>query len=134
MTDDWKPAGRLTFGALLDRQAEAFGDKPFLWIDDRCITFADARRPAVAAADSWLALGLRPGDTVALFAGTCPEWVDAFFGAALAGLRTVPLNLAYRASSSATCSSRPRVRRCSPTRRSARSSRRPSPTRTMSAS
>ena len=56
MTDDWQPAGRLTFGGLLDQQAEAFGDKPFLWIDDRCITFADARRRAIGAANSLLAL------------------------------------------------------------------------------
>ena len=96
MNDDWRPAGRLTFGGLLDQQAEAFGDKPFLWIDDRCITFADARRRSIGAANSLLALGLGPGDTLALFAGTCPEWVDAFFGAAQIGVRTVPLNLAYR--------------------------------------
>jgi len=96
MIDDWQPAGRLTFGELLDRQAEAFGDKPFLWIDDRCITFADARRRAIGAGNSLLALGLEPGDTLALFAGTNPGWVDAFFGAAQIGVRTVPLNLAYR--------------------------------------
>ena len=96
MTDDWTPQGRLTFGGLLDRQAEAFGDKPFVWVDDRCVTFADARLRAMGAANSLLALGLGPGDTVALLAGTCAEWVDAFFGAALLGVRTVPLNLAYR--------------------------------------
>ncbi|MEW6471301.1 MAG: AMP-binding protein [Actinomycetota bacterium] len=93
---EWKPSGRLTFGGLLDQQAETFGDKPFLWVDDRCITFADARRRAIAAANSLLALGLEPGDTLALFAGTCAEWVDCWFGAAQIGVRTVPLNLAYK--------------------------------------
>ena len=94
--NEWVPAERLTFATLLDRQAEAFGDKPFLWLDDRCITFADARRRATAAANQLLALGLGPGDTLALFAGTCAEWVDAWLGAPQAGIRTVPLNLAYR--------------------------------------
>jgi carnitine-CoA ligase len=93
---EWAPTERLTFATLLDRQAEAFGHKAFLWLDDRCITFADARARAGAAANGLLRLGLRPGDTLALFAGTCAEWVDAWLGAPQAGIRTVPLNLAYR--------------------------------------
>ncbi|MDQ1516176.1 MAG: carnitine-CoA ligase, partial [Actinomycetota bacterium] len=93
---DRAPLERLTFAGLLDRQAETFGDKAFLWLDDRCLTFADARGRATAAANQLLALGLGAGDTLALFAGTCTEWVDAWLGAPQAGVRTVPLNLAYR--------------------------------------
>ncbi|HVW32634.1 MAG TPA: AMP-binding protein, partial [Acidimicrobiia bacterium] len=51
---------------------------------------------AAAAARNLAALGLGAGDTLALFAGTCVEWVDAWLGAPAAGVRTVPLNLAYR--------------------------------------
>lgn len=92
----WSPSRRLTFAGFLDEQTETFGDKPFLWLDDRCITFGDQRARSTAAANSLLALGLQPGDTLALLAGTCAEWVDVWLGAPSAGIRTVPLNLAYR--------------------------------------
>jgi crotonobetaine/carnitine-CoA ligase len=41
-------------------------------------------------------LGLRAGETLAIFANTSPSWIYAFLGAARMGALAVPLNTAYR--------------------------------------
>ncbi len=92
----WSPPRRFTFAEELSERASALGDKVFLAFDDDTLTFADAERGATAAANQLLALGLEPGDTIALFAGSGAEWVTTWLGAARAGIRTMPVNLAFR--------------------------------------
>ncbi len=55
--------------------------------------YADLREDSLANAQRFIALGLRPGDRLALIAETGAEFAAAFFGAVYAGAWPVPLPL-----------------------------------------
>jgi len=55
--------------------------------------YAQLRDDALAAARRFLALGIAPGDRIALVAETGPDFAAAFFGAVYAGAWPVPLPL-----------------------------------------
>ncbi|HVL79833.1 MAG TPA: fatty acyl-AMP ligase [Sphingomicrobium sp.] len=56
-------------------------------------SFADLREDSLANAQRFIALGLRPGDRLALVAETGAEFAAAFFGAVYSGAWPVPLPL-----------------------------------------
>ncbi len=59
----------------------------------RAYSFSELRDDALVAARRFIALGIKPGDRVALVAETGPEFAAAFFGAVYAGAWPVPLPL-----------------------------------------
>jgi crotonobetaine/carnitine-CoA ligase len=86
------PAGRYTVPAVLDRRAEEFGDRVMMSIAGTPVTFAQMRDRSCAAANVLAELGVKRGETVALFTGTCPEWVYFWLGAARIGAITAAVN------------------------------------------
>jgi carnitine-CoA ligase len=86
------PAGGLTVPAVLDQRAEQFGNRVMMSIAGTPVTFAQMRDRSCAAAHVLADLGVRPGDTVALFTGTCPEWVYFWLGAARIGAVSAAVN------------------------------------------
>jgi carnitine-CoA ligase len=100
---DGKPIGPADFGverfsvaAVLDRRAEQFPDRVMMSIDGVDVTFEQMRRRSCAAAQALLDLGVGPGDGVALFAGTCPEWVYYWLGAGRIGAVAAAVNTANK--------------------------------------
>lgn len=71
----------------------AWGDLPFLVLDEERLSFADHGRAAASFA-RWLVevAGLRPGDRLAIAGSNRPSWSVAFWGASAAGAVVVPLN------------------------------------------
>src|SRR5687768_16071170 len=59
-------------------------------------TFADLLDRSRGVARALLAIGVRPGDRVALWAPNSPTWIAASFGTYLAGAVLVPLNSRYK--------------------------------------
>jgi fatty-acyl-CoA synthase len=59
----------------------------------RAYPYAELRKDALANAQRFIAMGLKPGDRVALVAETGAEFAACFFGAVYAGLWPVPLPL-----------------------------------------
>lgn len=59
---------------------------------ERLITWKETHGRARRVAASLVALGIRPGDRIALVLGTSPEFLEAFFGTLLAGAIAVPLS------------------------------------------
>ncbi|WP_265570165.1 fatty acyl-AMP ligase [Sphingomicrobium nitratireducens] len=59
----------------------------------RTYPYAELREDALAMAQRFMAMGLEPGDRVALVAETNPDFAACFFGAVYAGLWPVPLPL-----------------------------------------
>ena len=59
----------------------------------RAYPYSELREDALVAARRFIALGIRPGDRIALIAETGPEFAAAFFGAVYAGAWPVPLPL-----------------------------------------
>ena len=100
---DGKPISPADFGVeqfsvamVLDRRAEQFPDRVMMSIDGIEVTFEQMRRRSCAAANALQALGIGPGDGVALFAGSCPEWVYFWLGAARIGAVAAAVNAANK--------------------------------------
>ena len=87
---------RWTFAEELDRRVLEAPGKVFLWFDDTPLTFADAQHGARSAANQLLALGVVPGDTVALLTVSCPEWICTWLACAQIGAVSMPINVMFR--------------------------------------
>jgi len=88
------PAARhRTVGAALEAAASRPCGVTFVDLreQERWLSWAEVARRARCAAGGLAARGLRPGDRVAIVLRTEPAFLDAFFGALLAGAVPVPL-------------------------------------------
>ena len=90
------PPAERTLPALLERQAEALGDLPFLQVGELRRSFAEMRDAVARLAGSFRAAGIVAGDRVAIMAENRPEIVDAWFAASWLGAILVPFNTATR--------------------------------------
>ena len=86
------PDAGFTVPAVLDLRAEEFGDRVMMSIAGTPVTFAQMRDRSCAAANVLVDLGVKRGETVALFTGTCPEWVYFWLGAARIGAVPAAVN------------------------------------------
>jgi acyl-CoA synthetase (AMP-forming)/AMP-acid ligase II len=93
----------LTLAGLLLASAAAHPDADALVWPDRRLSHAALRDRATQWARAFVALGVQPGDHVGLLLHTCPEFVEAMFGAALAGAAVVPINARYQPGELAYC-------------------------------
>ena len=87
---------RFTVSAVLDRRAEQYPDRVMMSIAGTDVTFEQMRQRSCAAANALLDLGIGPGDCVALFTETCPEWVYFWLGAARIGAVAAAVNAANK--------------------------------------
>ncbi|WP_408897168.1 FadD3 family acyl-CoA ligase [Nocardioides sp. R1-1] len=85
-----------TIPALLAHGAATHGDHPAIVDGSSTITYAGLRELVVAAARSYRALGVEPGDRVAIWAPNRAEFIVALLGAQYVGASVVPLNTRYR--------------------------------------
>lgn len=85
-----------TVAAVLDRRAKQHPDRVMMSIAGVDVTFEQMRRRSCAAANMLSDLGVGRGDGVALFAGTCPEWVYFWLGAARIGAVSAAVNAANK--------------------------------------
>ncbi|MEM9618959.1 MAG: AMP-binding protein [Pseudomonadota bacterium] len=85
----------LTLSGLLIRAAEARPDEDALVFPNIRQSYSELYGNARCWAKAFMALGVNPTDHVALLMTTQPEFVEALFGAALAGAAGVPINARY---------------------------------------
>ena len=78
------PASR-DLGLLLREQADRFGAHPALIHDGETIGYDTLADRAARIASFLAARGVKRGDRVGLLMNNRPEWVETFFGAAMAG-------------------------------------------------
>ncbi|MCH8922440.1 MAG: AMP-binding protein [Planctomycetes bacterium] len=88
----------LTFGAVLERTVEQFAERDALVFPagDYRLNYGQFAEEVERAARGLLALGIRPGEHVALWATNVPEWVILQFATARIGAVLVTVNPAYR--------------------------------------
>ncbi|HEY9239375.1 MAG TPA: AMP-binding protein, partial [Burkholderiaceae bacterium] len=84
-------------GFNLDVAAARFPDKPAYLFMGRALTFGELRRQADAVAGWLQAMGVAPGERVAIFMQNCPQFAVAFYGILRAGAVVVPVNPMNRA-------------------------------------
>ncbi|KAB2812646.1 FadD3 family acyl-CoA ligase [Pimelobacter simplex] len=85
-----------TVPALLAHGARTHGDHPAIVDGGSTITYTGLRDLAIATARSYRALGVEPGDRVAVWAPNRAEYLVALLGAQYIGASVVPLNTRYR--------------------------------------
>lgn len=85
-----------TFGSLADTMAERFGNREALVFRDERYTFSAVREKIDAVARGLIALGVKPGDHVALWLMNRPEWIYTMFALARIGAVQVPVNTRFR--------------------------------------
>ena len=87
-----------TIGALLDRVAACWPDRPALVVRDQDIrwSYVEFQAEVDRIAAGLLALGLEPGDRIGIWSPNKAEWVVMQFASAKAGLILVNINPAYR--------------------------------------
>jgi len=83
-----------TIPALLDDQAR-LGDHPAVIDGDEIVGYAQLRERVHEAARGYLALGVRRGDRVAIWAQNRLEFILAMLGAQAIGVAVVPLNTRF---------------------------------------
>jgi fatty-acyl-CoA synthase len=91
---EWFP--RHTLGSLPARAAERWGAREALCFEGRRLTFADLAAGVDRAAKGLIALGIRPGDAVALWLSNRPEWIEIAFAVMKIGAVLVPINTRLR--------------------------------------
>lgn len=84
----------LTIADVLEAMADTVGDRAFVKMIDRDLSFAEIDERANRFANHLLSLGVQPGEHVAIHAHNCLEWIDAFFGSLK--VRAVPININYK--------------------------------------
>ncbi|RRR46367.1 fatty acid--CoA ligase family protein [Mycolicibacter terrae] len=92
------PSQARTTPAALDRIAGALPDHDALIAEDNRFTYAELRDEVRRAAAALIALGVAPGERVALWSPNTWHWVVACLGTHYAGGVLVPLNTRYTAS------------------------------------
>jgi crotonobetaine/carnitine-CoA ligase len=68
-----------TLSGLLEAQADALGDKPFLIMGDRTLGFAEFNRQVNRAAHGLAKLGVKRGVGVSIMMANSPEWLFVYF-------------------------------------------------------
>ena len=93
-----RPLLDITIGEALERAVQKWPDELAMVSrhQDVRLTWAELKSAADTLALGLLALGLRPGDRVGVWAPNCAEWAIAQFATARAGFVLVNVNPAYR--------------------------------------
>ena len=91
----------LTTPEVVRAAASRFGARDGLVDGDRRWTFADIAHRVDECARSFIALGLKHGDRVAVWAPNGAEWIFAALGAQMAGGVLVPVNTRFKAAEAA---------------------------------
>ena len=89
-------ASERTLPALLERQAAALRDRPFLTVGETRRSFVEMRDAVAGLAGALAAAGIGPGDRVAIMAENRLEVLDAWFACAWLGAILVPVNTATK--------------------------------------
>jgi fatty-acyl-CoA synthase len=87
-----KPGGDRTVADLIEEQAAARGDHPFVRFEHREVSYRDYNAAANRVAHWAIEEGLRPGDVVALLMQNRPEYLETWAGLAKRGVTAALLN------------------------------------------
>ncbi len=79
---------------LIETQAGELGERPFLYFEDRVVSFAELDRRVNRIANGLAGLGVGPGVGVSIMMPNSPEWIFVYFATQKLGAYAVPVNVA----------------------------------------
>ncbi len=88
-----------TLGTLLEHRAAENKSKPYLYFQDKEISYEDMNACANQMANALSKLGVARGDHVAIMLPNCPEYLYCWFGLAKLGAVTVTINTQFKGES-----------------------------------
>ena len=88
---------KTTLGALPEQAERLYGEREALCFEGRRCTFRELRADIDRAARGLMALGIQPGEKVALWLNNRPEWIHLMFAVVKIGAVLVPVNTRLRA-------------------------------------
>jgi fatty-acyl-CoA synthase len=97
------PWPRQNLEQALERAATRWPDAEALVIAGRRVSYLELHQSAQTYARALRASGIGHGDHVAVCMGNAVEWVEFFYGAAILGAVTVPVNTRFKADEFAYC-------------------------------
>ena len=100
MSTAWQPR---VLREVLAAQVTARGAHDALVTDSVRLSWTQLHGRCVEAARAMVAVGIKPGDHIGILMGNNADWVTLFFGAAMIGAVTVPVNTRFKASELAFC-------------------------------
>jgi fatty-acyl-CoA synthase len=104
----WQPQ---TLGELLERQARERGGAEALVTPAGRFSFGEMLERSKQVAGGLQAMGIRRGDHVGILMGNDDKWLSLFYGAALIGAVTVPVNTRFKAAEIDFCLKQARCKR-----------------------
>jgi fatty-acyl-CoA synthase len=96
----WQPQ---TLGQVFEKTAVQYGDAEALVTPSGRLTYRQLLEKAKQAAGAMQTLGLARGDHVGILMGNGENWLALFYGAALIGAVTVPVNTRFKAAEVELC-------------------------------
>ena len=91
---DWYK--KITLGDVLENAAEVFKDREALIFEGKRWTYEELNNETNRVAKGLIALGVTPGERIAVWMTNRPEWLFLMFAIAKVGACIVPLNTRYR--------------------------------------
>jgi len=80
---------------LMEKQAEKYSDKIFLYFDDQRITYRNLNLTVNRVANAFKRMGVKKGDRVAIMLPNCPEFLYTWMGLNKIGAVEVPINIGF---------------------------------------
>ncbi len=87
----------MTIGELVEKQAQKYGDKTFLYWEDMTISYSQLNKLTNKVANMLYDLGIRKGDKVSVFLPNMPEFVYLYLGIPKIGAVIGPVNALFKA-------------------------------------
>ncbi|MDP8265705.1 MAG: AMP-binding protein [Candidatus Aceula meridiana] len=88
---------------ILNKQAEAYKDKPAIIFKDQKISFSNLKSNAFKLVNALKAQGISRGDKVAIYLPSCPEYVYSYLAVFCLGATGIPLDFMLKAEEITSC-------------------------------
>lgn len=99
LTSTMKIAADMSWAELAEEKAKKYGDRPFLYFENRVFSFRQMDENANRLANHLLSLGGGRGKGAAIFMGNCPQYLDIYIGTQKIGMYSIPTNTSLRGDS-----------------------------------
>ena len=87
----------MTLGELVEKQAQNYPDKVFMYWQDETVTYSQFNELTNKVANMLYGLGVRKGDTVSVLLPNMPEFVYFYLGIPKLGAICGPVNALFKA-------------------------------------